>query len=176
MADRDDELEFDFFEDEPSTQETAVGGRPARKGPGPPGPAGPPQPPVRSPSGLTPLLRLVGLIAFAIVAVVVLVFVIQGCRDKGEEDAYRTYMQNVTRIANESTAIGRELNALLTTPGTDEAALEQDLNGLAQQQQQLVANAQGLDAPGRLSPRAGRARRGARVPGQRDPRTGGGLP
>ena len=149
MADRDDELEFDFFDDEPSTQETAVG---ARRGPGPPPPTGPPKPPVRSPSGLTPLLRLVGLIAFAIVAVVVLVFVIQGCRDKGEEDAYRTYMQNATRIADESTAIGSELNSLLTTPGTDEAALEQDLNGLAQQQQQLVANAQGLDPPGPLSP------------------------
>ena len=152
MSDRDDELEFDFFDDEPSTQVTAVGRPAPRRGPGPPPGGPPPQPPVRSPSGLTPLLRLVGLIAFAIVAVVVLVFVIQGCRDKGEEDAYRTYMQNVTRIADESTAIGRELNSLLTTPGTDEAALEQDLNGLAQQQQQLVANAQGIDPPGRLSP------------------------
>jgi hypothetical protein len=148
MADRDDDLEFDFFEDEPSTQETAVGGRVVRK----PKPAEkPPGPPGRPPAGITPLLRLIGLIAFAIVAVVVLVFVIKGCRDKGEESSYRDYMDNVTQVARESETIGRDLNTLLTTPGTGEAELEQKLNGLAQQQQQLVDTAQGFDAPGRLS-------------------------
>jgi hypothetical protein len=141
MSDRDDDFEFDFFE-EPSTQETAVGGRVIRRGP--------PRPPVRPPAGVTPVLRLVGLIAFTIVAVVVLVFVIQGCRDKGKDDKYRTYMGNVSQVAGESQAIGRELNKTLTTPGIKEDELEQDLNGLAQREQQLVASAQGFDAPGRL--------------------------
>jgi hypothetical protein len=146
MAERDDDLDFDFFE-EPSTQETAVGGRVIRRRPPQPGP---PRPPVRPPGGITPVLRLVGLIAFTIVAVLVLVFVIQGCRDEGKADKYRTYMTNVSQVASESQSIGRELNKALTTPGIEEAELEQDLNGLAQRQQQLVANAQGFDVPGRL--------------------------
>jgi CARDB len=146
MADRDDDFEFDFFEDEPSTQETAVGGRVLRR----PG-GGPPKPPMRPPSGITPILRLVGLIAFAIVAVVVLVFVVKGCRDKGQEGAYRSYMDNVSQVASESQTLGRQLNTLLTTPGTEQAELEQKLSGLAQQQNQLVATAQGFDPPGPLS-------------------------
>lgn len=144
MAERDDEFEFDFFE-EPSTQETAVGARAVRRAPGPP------KPPARPPSGLTPLLRLIGLIAFAIVAVLVLVFVIQGCRDEGQADEYQTYMQNVSQVARESDTIGRELNRVLTQPGIGEEELERRLNGLAQQQQQLVATARGFDPPGRLA-------------------------
>jgi hypothetical protein len=81
----------------------------------------------------------------------VLVFVIKGCRDQGNEDAYRSYMDNVSQVARESQTIGRELNTLLTTPGTSQAEMEQRLNGLAQQQQQLVATAQGFDPPGTLT-------------------------
>ena len=144
MAERDDDLDFNFFEEEPSTQETAVGGRVVRR-------PGPPRPPVRPPSGMTPLLRLVGLIAFAIVAVVVLVFVIKGCRAEGKESEYRSYMENVSQVARESETIGRELNQVLTEPGISQTDLEQRLDGLAQRQQQLVATAGGFDPPGRLA-------------------------
>jgi hypothetical protein len=144
MSQRDDDFDFDFFDEEPSTQETAVGGRVLRR-------PGPPRPPVRPPSGVTPLLRLVGLIAFAIVAVVVLVFVIKGCRASGKEGAYRTYMDNVSGVAHESETIGRELNTLLTEPGVSEADMERRLSGLAQRQQQLLATAEGFNTPGRLS-------------------------
>ncbi|MDQ3875365.1 MAG: hypothetical protein M3322_07470 [Actinomycetota bacterium] len=140
MNEPDNDFEFDFF-DEPSTRETAVAARPGRRGG---------RPPVRPPSGLTPLLRLVGLIAFAILAVVVLVFVIQGCREENQEGEYRTYMENVSQLASESEAIGRELNNVLTTPGIRQRQLERNLNGLSQRQQQLVASSQGLDPPGRL--------------------------
>jgi CARDB len=149
MSERDDDLDFDFFEDEPSTQETAVGGRVVRKPSA--APPKPPKPPMRPPSGIAPILRLVGLIAFAIVAVVVLVFVIKGCRDKGEEGAYRDYMANVSQVASESQTIGRELNTLLTTPGTDQAELEQRLNGFAQTSEQLVTSADSFDPPGPLT-------------------------
>jgi hypothetical protein len=144
MSQRDDDFDFDFFEEEPSTQETAVGGRVLRR-------PGPPRPPVRPPSGVTPLLRLVGLIAFAIVAVVVLVFVIKGCRASGKEGAYRDYMDNVSQVAHESETIGRELNTLLTQPGVTEGDMERRLSGLAQRQQQLLATAEGFNTPGRLS-------------------------
>ena len=138
--DADTDFDFDFFE-EPSTQETAVRERPARRGP---------RRPMRPPPGVTPLLRLVGLIAFAILAVVVLVFIVQGCRDKSKTSQYSGYMNNVSQFARESESIGRELNNALTTPGIKEAALETKLNGLAQRQQQLVENAQGINSPGRL--------------------------
>jgi hypothetical protein len=144
MAEHDDDIEFDFFEEEPSTQETAVGGRVIRR-------PGPPRPPARPPSGVTPLLRLVGLIAFAIVAIVVLVFVVKGCRASGKESAYRSYMDNVSQVARESATIGRELNTALTEPGISQSDLERRLNGLAQRQEQLVATAEGFDPPGRLA-------------------------
>ncbi len=144
MSQRDDDFDFDFFDEEPSTQETAVGGRVLRR-------PGPPRPPVRPPSGVTPLLRLVGLIAFAIVAVVVLVFVIKGCRASGKEGAYRDYMDNVSGVAHESETIGRELNTLLTEPGVTQSDMERRLSGLAQRQQQLLATAEGFKTPGRLS-------------------------
>jgi len=144
MADHDDDLEFDFFEDEPSTQETAVGGRVLRR-------PGPPRPPARPPSGITPLLRLIGLIAFAIVAVVVLVFVIKGCNSSSKSGEYQDYMSNVSQVARESQTIGRELNTLLTQPGVQQADLERRLGGLEQRQQQLVSTAEGFNPPGRLT-------------------------
>src|SRR5919201_510196 len=138
--DADTDFDFDFFE-EPSTQETAVLERPTRRGP---------RRPMRPPPGLAPLLRLIGLIAFAILAVVVLVFIVQGCRDKSKTSQYSGYMNNVSQFARESESIGRELNNTLTTPGIKEADLETKLSGLAQREQQLVENAQGVDPPGRL--------------------------
>src|SRR6187549_2580775 len=60
MTERDDDLDFEFFDDEPATQE-AVSAQPRiiRRVPRPPTPP-------RPPAGITPLLRLVGLIALAI--------------------------------------------------------------------------------------------------------------
>ena len=68
MSEHDTDIEFDFFEDEPPTQETS---RTERLIPGR-GPRGPQRPP-RGPTNLTPLLRLVGLVAFAMLIIVLLV-------------------------------------------------------------------------------------------------------
>ena len=99
MDPRDDEIEFDFFEDEPPTREEAAPRRrlPTRGGNGP-------RRPLRAPTGLTPLLRLTGLIAFAIFIVVVLVLWVQGCRDSAKTNRYKNYMAKVSDIAKASAA------------------------------------------------------------------------
>jgi hypothetical protein len=140
MTERGGDIEFDFF-DEPETQEAPDRARPARPGPGGP---------MRPPAGLTPLLRLVGLVAFAIVIVVVLVLWIDSCRSDSERDAYADYMQDVRAIGDASQEDGRELNTVLTTPGIKAADLQERLGGLAQTEEQNVARARELTAPGQL--------------------------
>ncbi len=139
MSERDtSEIEFDFFE-EPATTEAAGperGQKPKR--PRPPGP----------PSGLTPLLRLIGLISFAILGVVLLTFWISSCRGEAKQDTYADYMGEVDRVANQSEQIGARLNTALTQPDIRRAALTQQLDGLAQQQSQLVDSAESIDVPG----------------------------
>lgn len=139
MTERDTDIEFDFF-DEPET-EADVTGRSPRRGP---------RRPARPPSGVTPLLRLVGLIAGAIAIVVVLVLAVKSCSESGKKRSYERYMGKVQTIAQGSEGIGRDLNTLLTTPGIKQAELVPKLDGLAQQQQLLVAQAEKLDPPGPL--------------------------
>ena len=146
---REDDFEFDFF-DEPDEETVTQRRRPVRvparpkRGPRPPrGTGGPP-------SGLTPLFRLVGLIAVAILVVVLLVFWVQGCQNDAKARAYRDYMTNVALIAKASRQTGTTLNSVLITPGIKEKDLETKLNGLAQQEQQNVVQAQSLDPPGHL--------------------------
>jgi hypothetical protein len=142
MTERDTEIEFDFFE-EPATTEAARPERTARRGRRPRRPPGPP-------SGLTPLLRLVGLVSFAIFVVVVLVFVIGNCRGDAKADRYESYMGDVSAVARQSAALGRQLNTALTRPEVRRAELIRTIDGFAQQQVQIVANAQRLDPPGPL--------------------------
>jgi hypothetical protein len=159
MSERDDDLEFDFFDDEPATQEATVRRPPVRPRGGDDdggggGGGGPrrPQFGMRTPQGITPLLRLIGLIAFAILIVVLLVFWVQSCRGASKRNAYETYMEDVGAVATGSAQIGRELNTLLTTPGLRENDLESRLRGLAQREEQYVTQAQGIDPPGRMRP------------------------
>jgi hypothetical protein len=146
---REDDFEFDFF-DEPDEETVTQRRRPVRvparpkRGPRPPrGTGGPP-------SGLTPIFRLVGLIAVAILVVVLLVFWVQGCQNDAKARAYKDYMTNVALIAKASRQTGTTLNSVLITPGIKEKDLETKLNGLAQQEQQNVVQAQSLDPPGHL--------------------------
>jgi hypothetical protein len=141
MSERDtSEIEFDFFE-EPATTEAA---RPDRTPRGPRRPRRPSGPP----SGLTPLLRLIGLISLAILVVVLLVFWISSCRGEAKRDTYRNYMAEVDRVANQSERIGANLNTALTRPDIRRAELGQTLDGLAQQQVQLVDSADSISEPG----------------------------
>jgi hypothetical protein len=139
MGERENDIEFDFFE-ESDTRETAEE-RPRRRGP---------RPPVRPPTGLTPLLRLIGLISFAILIVLLLVLWVNGCREDKRKNAYRHYVEKVSTYAGDSQKLGRQLNTLITTRGTKESEVESELSGLAQQQDQITNNARGLDPPGRL--------------------------
>jgi hypothetical protein len=139
MSDRESDIEFDFFE-ESDTRESAEE-RPRRRGP---------RPPVRPPTGLTPLLRLIGLISFAILIVLLLILWVNGCREDQRKNTYKHYVENVSKFAASSQQLGKSLNTLLTTPGTKEADVENELSGLAQQQEKLTEQARDLDPPGRL--------------------------
>jgi hypothetical protein len=140
MTERDSDIEFDFF-DEGETREATAAERPRRRGP---------RPPVRPPAGLTPLLRLIGLISFAILVVLLLVFWVNSCREDRRKDAYRDYVEDMSTLADDSEALGRNLNTLLTTRGQSQAQIEQRLEGLAQNQEQLADQARDLDPPGPL--------------------------
>jgi hypothetical protein len=146
----DDDLEFDFFEDEPATTEAQSQSRvrlPRRggRGPGVRRPSAPPR-------GLTPLLRLLAVIAILIAALVFFGLLIQSCASTSKHDTYKNYMAKVGSVAQSSSSDGAELASELTTQGVKVADIESKLGGLAQQEQQAVAVAQRIDPPGRLRP------------------------
>ena len=90
MDPRDDDIEFDFFDDEPATGETQpreLGWlrAPRRR---PRGPVGPPR-------GALPLLRLLALVIFVIVLVVVFALLVQSCASTSKHAAYASYMSKV---------------------------------------------------------------------------------
>ena len=146
----DDDLEFDFFEDEPATTEAQSQSRvrlPRRggRGTGVRRPAGPPR-------GLTPLVRLLALIAILVAALVFFGLLIQSCASTSKHDAYSHYMAGVGKVAQSSVSDGAELAGALTTQGVKVADIEGKLAGLAEQERQTVNVAQGLDPPGPLRP------------------------
>jgi len=142
MTERDDDLDFEFFE-EPATEEAVPGPRFIRRAPRPPAPP-------RQPGGITPLLRLIGLIAVAILLIVLLVFWVQSCQGSSKRSSFESYMSKVSEIASSSASIGKSFSQLLADVGVDERQLESRLNGFAQRQQQLVASAQSISPPGQL--------------------------
>jgi hypothetical protein len=144
MTERDTDIEFDFFEDfEPREPPEPEGPRPRR-------PGGPPRRPSSGPAGLTPLLRLAGLIAFAILIIVLLVFWIQSCQASSKTSSYKSYMTKIAEVASSSQQIGRQLSQDLLAPGVKRAQLQQQLSGLARQEQLDVNRAQGITPPGPL--------------------------
>ena len=151
MTTRDDDIDFDFF-DEPATQEAPARDRTIRRPSGGSGGPGGPRSPLRAPAGVTPLLRLIGLVAFAILVVVLLVFWVQSCQSDKKRDSYEDYMSEVDKVAKDSENVGREFANVLTTPGLKLADLQTRLNGLVEQQDLDVNRAVGLDPPGPLRP------------------------
>jgi hypothetical protein len=150
MTEHDTDLDFDFFDDEPTTRQAVDEDAPAgtdqpeeRRGSRRP-PAG------RPPVGMTPLLRLAGLIAFAILIVVLLVFWISSCQDAGKKSSYEHYYDKVGVVAKDSQQDGREMNDALTTQGIKYSELTSKLNGLAEREQQNVAAMREIHPPGPL--------------------------
>ena len=151
MTERDTDLDFDFFDDDPEPSERFDEEGPPREPVQSGGGRPPRRPPVaRPPVGLTPLLRLAGLIAFAILIIVLLVFWISSCQGASKKNSYKRYMDRVSVVAKDSEQIGRELNDALTTPGIKFAELNTKLSGLAQQEQQDVAAVRATSPPGPL--------------------------
>ena len=148
MDPRDDDIQFDFFEDEPATTEGQSTSRvrmPRRggRGTGPRRPAGPAH-------GLTPLLRLLALIALIVAVLVFFGLLLQSCASTSKHDEYKHYMDKVATIARSSEDDGASVAGALTTPGVKVSDLQGKLAGIAEQERQNVTAAQHLAPPGPL--------------------------
>jgi hypothetical protein len=147
MAPRDnDDIQFDFFEDEPATAEGPPASRvriPRRRGSGPRRPSGPA-------TGLTPLLRLLALIAIIVAVLVFFGLLLQSCASTSKHDEYKNYMAKLAAVARSSAGGGVATAAALTTPGVKAADLQGKLSGIADQERQSVLAAQQLNPPGPL--------------------------
>jgi hypothetical protein len=140
-TDTQTDIEFDFFDDAATLEEP-------RREDGPPKRR---RMPTRPPSGGTQgLFRLGVLIVAAILLAVILVLWVNSCRAGQKRAEYQDYMEAVSARATQSEQIGKDLTTLLTTPGIKFADLRADLDGLRQQQAQVVASARELDPPGPL--------------------------
>jgi hypothetical protein len=143
-VDVDDDIQFDFFEDEAATAEAARSRvRLNRR------PRGPSRR-VGRPRGVGPVLRLLLLVAFVVFLVLVFGLLIQSCAGEKKHDAYAHYMDDVGKLATQSSANGKSLLTVLTTPGLSVAQIETRLRGIADQEQQNVSAAENLNPPGRL--------------------------
>jgi len=141
-TDTQTDIEFDFFDDSATLEE-------ARREDGPPKRRR--RMPTRPPTGgAQGLFRLGVLIVAAILLAVILVLWVNSCRAGQKRAQYQDYMEAVGARASQSEQIGKDLTTLLTTPGVKFADLRADLDGLRQQQAQVVASARQLDPPGPL--------------------------
>jgi hypothetical protein len=138
------DIEFDFFEESPTTESAP------RKKDSPPGkrPRLPKRPP--TPPGGPRLYRLGVLIAGAILLAVIFILVINNCRGDQKQAAYEGYIEDAGTVATESAELGAQLNERLTTPGIRLEALRADVEGLREQQEQILRRSQDLNPPGPL--------------------------
>ena len=138
------DIDFDFFDESPTVEST-----PRKKDERPQKrrrlPKRPPTPP-----GGQQLYRLGVLIAGAILLAVIFILVINNCRGDQKQAAYEDYIDDVSVVASESAELGNQLNNRLTTPGIRLEALRGDVEGLQEQQEQILRRTQELSPPGPL--------------------------
>jgi hypothetical protein len=92
--------------------------------------------------------RIGTALGVAAVVLFILGFAVQSVRHHAKVSAYRTYFDDVKHISAQSTAIGDELNGLLSTPsGSDRALLIARIDKLATRSRKLEGQARALDAP-----------------------------
>jgi CARDB len=138
------DIEFDFFDESPTTE------APPKKRDSQPGrrPRLPKRPP--TPPGGPQLYRLGVLIAAAIILAVVFILVINNCRGDQKRAAYEGYIEDVSGVASASAELGEQLNNQLTTPGIRLEELRAQIEGIRDQQEQVLRQAQELSPPGPL--------------------------
>ena len=142
-SDPETDIEFDFFDESPTVETTPEKERPPGKRPRLP--KRPPRPP-----GGPKLYRLGVLIAGAILLAVIFILVINNCRGDQKQSAYEGYMEDVDGVATESAQLGSQLNERLTTPGIKLEELRANVEGLQEQQEQILARTEDLSPPGPL--------------------------
>jgi hypothetical protein len=149
MSEHDDDIDFDFFGDStPEPPKKRLVRRPSgpRTGGGSPPPKRPPGPPHTA----SPIVRLASLIGFAIAIILILIFAIRSCESSNESAAYKSYMDNVSKIASDSQSVGGKLSNLLDRQDLKEASVESTLKGLISEQETDIKNASTLTPPGPL--------------------------
>ena len=144
MDQSDDDIEFDFFEDEPATGESQP-----RRVRLPQAGVSKPRRSMGPPRGTAPLIRLLGLVVFVVLLVLLFALVLNSC-GTSKHDAYASYMGKIDKIAAGSTANGKAVSAALSTPGLKLADLVAKLNGIADGERQNVKAAEDSNPPGRL--------------------------
>jgi hypothetical protein len=148
MSEHDD-IDFDFFGDSaPEPPKKRLVRRPS--GPRDGGGSPPPRRPAGPPHSSTPIVRLVSLIAFAIALILILIFAVRSCESSSESAAYKSYMDEVTKIATDSASVGANLSKLLDRGDLTEKLVETNLSGLLSQQANDIQNASKLSPPGPL--------------------------
>jgi hypothetical protein len=144
----DDDIEFDFFDEEPVTAEASQQQSrvrlPQRR------PREPRDPGTGPPHSLTPVIRLGALVFIGIFIVLVFSLLIASCAGTSKHDTYANYMDKVSTIATQSATDGRSTVTVLTSPGLDAAQIVKRLNDIAAAEQQNVDAAQKLNPPGKL--------------------------
>jgi CARDB len=149
MAPPDDDIQFDFFDEEPPTAEAASQSRVRM-----------PQRPRRRPragggrgGGSHTLLGPIGRLAFVVFVIIgialLFALLISSCTES-KHSGYANYMSDVDTIGTQSTSNGKQTISALTTPGLTAAQISTKLAGIASEEQQNVDSAQKLSPPGKL--------------------------
>lgn len=139
----DDNFSFDFFAEEPrqAPRPTGVRGRlPQRGGRGQTPP----------PRHLRPLMRLSVLVFFVTFILLAFALLVASCAGGSRASAYKSYMQQVQTIAQQSSADGASTVNALTTPGLTVSKMATKLDAIAATEQQNLQAARSLSPPGRL--------------------------
>src|SRR3954469_24879102 len=79
-----------------------------------------------------------------------MVFWIQRCQEAGKTKTYKSYMTKISDVGSTSQQIGRQLGQTLLAPGVKRAQLQQQVSGLARQEQIDVNRARGITPLGPL--------------------------
>lgn len=153
-ADTEGDIEFEFFDDPPTTE-----ARPgAHADLEPPRPTPPKRKTPRGSMGgvrrahgsTSPTLRLALLIAGLVLLAIIIAVAVTSCGG-GKKGEFQGYLESVAEITGSSDALGEETNTVLFSRALPDT-LRSQLQGLADQQQQLTDRTLALDAPGDLLP------------------------